>query len=595
MKSKFSFLFTLAFLALSTSLAAVTVTVNGTNHSIPQTNEKGWGNNVTAWIQAISANTLQPSGGSFTLTADTDFGSSFGLKSIYLKSRATNPAGSGVLRLGNTESVGWRNAANSGNLLLTVNASDQLTFNGNPILGSSALTASRALQTDGSGLLSASSVTSTELGYLSGVTSAIQTQLNGKQASGTYIASLTGDVVAVGPGAASAAIQSGVITNSMVNASAAIARTKIASGTASHVLINDGSGVMSSEANLAISRGGTGQATKAAAFDALSPTSSEGDIEYRNASTNTNLAIGSQGQYLGVIGSGTSGKTVGWRSNIAPAVQRFTTSGAYTYNWTVAFIVSSASATAGATYTNNGVTFTVSNTIASGTLLYASGNGTPQQSGTLTKSTGTGDSTITFSAYRVPLYIEVVGIGAGGGGAGGGTTGAGSTGASTGGNTTFSTIMTASGGVGGLKWDIGSAGDGGAISITTSSTVIAVESGAGAGGGNGQPYAAAGTSGGHGGPSYLGSGSRGGTGGNAAVNASSPGGGGGGGSTGAVASSYSGGGGGAGGYGRMIIYSPSSQYTGSVGAKGAKGAAGGSGSAGGDGADGIVIVKEFYQ
>lgn len=43
-----------------------------------------------------------------------------------------------------------------------------------------ALTASRALQSDGSGIVSASSVTSTELGYVSGVTSAIQTQLNAK-------------------------------------------------------------------------------------------------------------------------------------------------------------------------------------------------------------------------------------------------------------------------------------------------------------------------------------------------------------------------------------------------------------------------------
>lgn len=43
-----------------------------------------------------------------------------------------------------------------------------------------ALTASRALQSDGSGVISVSAVTTTELGYLSGVTSAIQTQLNGK-------------------------------------------------------------------------------------------------------------------------------------------------------------------------------------------------------------------------------------------------------------------------------------------------------------------------------------------------------------------------------------------------------------------------------
>lgn len=43
-----------------------------------------------------------------------------------------------------------------------------------------ALTASRALQSSAGGVVEASAVSSTELGYLSGVTSAIQTQLNGK-------------------------------------------------------------------------------------------------------------------------------------------------------------------------------------------------------------------------------------------------------------------------------------------------------------------------------------------------------------------------------------------------------------------------------
>lgn len=45
------------------------------------------------------------------------------------------------------------------------------------------LTASRALISNGSGKVAVSTVTSTELGYLDGVTSAIQTQLNGKAAS----------------------------------------------------------------------------------------------------------------------------------------------------------------------------------------------------------------------------------------------------------------------------------------------------------------------------------------------------------------------------------------------------------------------------
>jgi len=47
------------------------------------------------------------------------------------------------------------------------------------------------------------------------------------------------------------------IVNADIAAAAAIARTKIANGAANHVVINDGSGTLSSEALLAVSRGGT--------------------------------------------------------------------------------------------------------------------------------------------------------------------------------------------------------------------------------------------------------------------------------------------------------------------------------------------------
>lgn len=50
---------------------------------------------------------------------------------------------------------------------------------------SSNLTASRVLVSDGSGKVAVSGVTSTELGYLDGVTSNIQTQLNNKAAKST--------------------------------------------------------------------------------------------------------------------------------------------------------------------------------------------------------------------------------------------------------------------------------------------------------------------------------------------------------------------------------------------------------------------------
>lgn len=50
------------------------------------------------------------------------------------------------------------------------------------LANAAAITASRALISDANGIPTHSSVTNTELGYLSGVTSAIQTQLNGKMA-----------------------------------------------------------------------------------------------------------------------------------------------------------------------------------------------------------------------------------------------------------------------------------------------------------------------------------------------------------------------------------------------------------------------------
>ena len=153
--------------------ASVTVTVNGTTYTIPQTNEKGWGANVTSWIQAMSSNALTPIGGVFTLTNDVNLGGSFGLIGPYYKSRGANLSSAGVLRLANAESIGWRDAGNTVNYLLSVNSSGVLTFNGNPIVSNTALTASRALISDATGAITFSPVLSSELAYVSGVTSSL--------------------------------------------------------------------------------------------------------------------------------------------------------------------------------------------------------------------------------------------------------------------------------------------------------------------------------------------------------------------------------------------------------------------------------------
>ena len=71
---------------------------------------------------------------------------------------------------------------NVDNALDTLKTSKQDTITGAAsTVTTSNLTASRALVSDGSGKIATNAVTSTELGYVSGVTGAIQTQLNAKQ------------------------------------------------------------------------------------------------------------------------------------------------------------------------------------------------------------------------------------------------------------------------------------------------------------------------------------------------------------------------------------------------------------------------------
>ncbi len=71
--------------------------------------------------------------------------------------------------------------------------SKQATITGGAsTIASSDLTASRALQSNGSGKVEVSDITTTELGYLDGVTSAIQTQLDAKQTSDAQLTDIAG-------------------------------------------------------------------------------------------------------------------------------------------------------------------------------------------------------------------------------------------------------------------------------------------------------------------------------------------------------------------------------------------------------------------
>lgn len=102
---------------------------------------------------------------------------------------ATSPTDVAII---NGDSVNIRTVANSG--------TDTLTIELIPMV------ASKAVITSPGGQLTTSGASSTEVGYLLGVTSSIQTQLDSKQASGSYVTALTGDVTATGPGSVPATL-----------------------------------------------------------------------------------------------------------------------------------------------------------------------------------------------------------------------------------------------------------------------------------------------------------------------------------------------------------------------------------------------------
>lgn len=110
-----------------------TFTINGTGYPFPEAGDQTWGTSVTNWASAVSTGMLQKAGGAFALTADVNFGASFGLVSIYLKSRTTNVASAGVVRLAKTDVIAFRNNANSADLSLGIDSSDKLTFEGTPL------------------------------------------------------------------------------------------------------------------------------------------------------------------------------------------------------------------------------------------------------------------------------------------------------------------------------------------------------------------------------------------------------------------------------------------------------------------------------
>ncbi len=176
-----------------------------------------------------------------------------------------------------------------------------------PITDSS-LDVSTALVTNGAKAIVSSDTTAAEIGYVSGVTSAIQSQIDGKQATGSYITSLTGGVSASGPGAAVAtvvtnanltgdvtsvgnatAIAAGVIVDADINASAGIVDTKLATiATAGKVSNSATTAASANTASAIVARDGSGNFTAGTVTAALSGNATTATLA-ATVTTNANL------------------------------------------------------------------------------------------------------------------------------------------------------------------------------------------------------------------------------------------------------------------------------------------------------------------
>lgn len=545
------------------------------------------------------------------------------------RSNATVISSQGLLRLGTLESIGWRNNANSGNVLLGIDGSDRLQFNG-VLLPTSA---SSVFSDAGFKLVDDIDSTKTLQFQVSGLTTGTTRTLTAPDASGSLILdtasqtltnkTLSSPVINTPTGIVKGDVGLGNVDNTSdatKNAATATLTNKSISGS-SNTLSNIATSSLTGA--VAIANGGTGQTTKAAGFNALSPNTTLGDITYFDGSNNVRLPGSTSGtkSFLTVTGTGSVSAAPAWGTIAAsdvPTLNQNTTGTASNVTGTVAI----ANGGTGQTSATNAFNALSPNTTKGDLTVYGSSGNVRLPVGTnnyvltadSTQSSGVKWAaqasapatptqqkltTGTSATYTTPAnvrYIRVRLVGGGGGGSSSSSIAAGDNVAGSAGTATIfggSTFLQGNGGGGAPASGNGYGGSGGAATVGTGPIGFGMQGNYGQGG-----MVAGGITFGNGGtgaPGPFGGGSGAGTvnqAGFAAVANSGAGGGGGGG--GSASGNYCGSGGGSGGYVDAIIVSPAATYTYTVGTGGAGGTAGTSGFAGGTGGSGLIIVDEYY-
>jgi hypothetical protein len=130
MKKFFAGIIATFAIGISIAQAYTTYTVNGVPYLFPDVDDEEWGQYVTNWAGGVSNGTFQKTGGTFALTSEANFGSIFGLRAPYFKSKNLPAASTGEIRLANTDTIRWRNMDNTGDFTFSVNGASLPVFNG---------------------------------------------------------------------------------------------------------------------------------------------------------------------------------------------------------------------------------------------------------------------------------------------------------------------------------------------------------------------------------------------------------------------------------------------------------------------------------
>jgi hypothetical protein len=248
---------------------------------------------VLRGIVYIKEATLSSGAGDYLLTLDSNTGEVGYISGTPITTTLT----SGYLFVGNASNVATATAvtgdvliSNAGVTSIATGVIVNADINASAAIAVSkleALTASRALVTDGSGFASVSAVTATELGYVSGASSNLQTQINAKQATIT--------------GAASTVVSSNLTANRAV-VSGSGGKLEVSATTLTE--LGYVSGVTSALQTQLDTKLSVSLASEA-----------NGDILVRSGGVWVNVAAGSNGEVLTISGGAPS-----WQSGVANGV-----------------------------------------------------------------------------------------------------------------------------------------------------------------------------------------------------------------------------------------------------------------------------------